>query len=298
MYRLPSPVEPFAFAGERYYVKRDDLIHPLYSGNKFRKLHAFFHLPSERIERVYSYGGIQSNAMLSIAALCAEKGWTFDYTAKTVPGHLRRHPMGNFQQALQLDMQLTEVHPMQYDAAVKALQSRFIMPSESSLLIPQGGANTLAHQGIAVLAEEIRAWKTGEGIGLLTVVTPSGTGTTAGYLAAALPECRIVTVAAVGDPAYLQEQIGRLMPLPENLTILPTPYRFGRLHDALLKTYHALKDGGIEFDLLYAPVMWLALADYRKEIDGEVLYVHSGGVGGNETMLARYHRQVSSGSAH
>jgi len=298
VYRLPTPVEPFAFAGERYYVKRDDLIHPLYSGNKFRKLHAFFQLPSERIERVCSFGGIQSNAMLSIAALCAEKGWTFDYTAKTVPEHLRRHPMGNFQQALELGMRLTEVHSMQYDAAVKALQSRCALSSDRSLLIPQGGASTLAHQGIAVLAEEIRAWKTMEGVNRLTVITPSGTGTTAGYLATALPECRIVTVAAVADPAYLHEQIGRLMPLPENLTILPTRYRFGRLNDALLKTYHALHDGGIEFDLLYAPVMWLALKDYRKEIDGEVLYVHSGGIGGNETMLARYHRLVSSDSVH
>ncbi|HHH72313.1 MAG TPA: hypothetical protein ENL04_00610 [Sulfuricurvum sp.] len=80
---LPSPVEPFRFAGRIFRVKRDDLIHPDFSGNKYRKLYRFIHTNPDAIHTIVSYGGIQSNAMLSIAALCRLKGWRFEYICKT-----------------------------------------------------------------------------------------------------------------------------------------------------------------------------------------------------------------------
>ncbi|WP_345984472.1 pyridoxal-phosphate dependent enzyme [Sulfurimonas sp. HSL-1656] len=290
MHLFPAPFEPFRFEGRELYLKRDDLINPLFSGNKYRKLYALLQTPSDAIDTLVSYGGIQSNAMLSIAALSRLKGWRFEYTAKTAPHHLKTDPQGNYRQALALGMQLHEVHPTAYDAAINALKGR-AEADERVRLIPQGGADPAAEAGVSVLAEAIRQWQAAQGIKCLNVVTPSGTGTTAAYLARALPECRIVTVAAVGDPAYLRRQIEALMPMPPNLTILSTPYRFGSLHDALLQTYEKLKAAGVAFDLIYAPVMWLALMEAWDELEGEVLYVHSGGVSGNETMLARYARR-------
>jgi len=290
LHLFPAPFEPFRFEGRELYLKRDDLIHPFFSGNKYRKLYALLQTPSNVIHTLVSYGGIQSNAMLSIAALCRLKGWRFEYTAKTAPQHLKTDPQGNYRHALALGMQLHEVHPTAYDVAVNALKARS-KENERVRLISQGGADPAAQEGVSVLAEEIREWKAEQGIEQLNVVTPSGTGTTAAYLAESLPECRIVTVAAVGDPAYLRRQIEALMPLPQNLTILSTPYRFGSLHNALLQTYEKLKAAGVEFDLIYAPVMWLALMEAWDELEGEMLYVHSGGVSGNETMLARYARR-------
>jgi len=38
----PTPVENFLFRGKNYYLKRDDLLHPLFSGNKTRKLWFLF----------------------------------------------------------------------------------------------------------------------------------------------------------------------------------------------------------------------------------------------------------------
>jgi len=282
-----SPFEPFRFEGRDLFLKRDDLIHPLFSGNKYRKLYALLHTPAEAVDSLVSYGGIQSNAMLSIAALCHLKGWRFDYTAKSAPRHLKTNPTGNYKEALALGMQLHEVHPVAYEETVEALKRR-CEKERGCILIPQGGADPSAETGVSVLADEIRGWQSASGIGMLNIVTPSGTGTTAAYLARSLPECRVITVAAVGDSAYLKQQIEKLMPLPENLVILSTPYRFGSLYDDLLQMHEKLRTAGVEFDLIYAPVMWLALSAYWSEIEGEVLYVHSGGVGGNETMLERY----------
>lgn len=229
--------------------------------------------------------------MLSMAALCRHRGWAFHYTSKTVPSHLKAAPTGNLKRALELGMQLTEVAPEAYAAAVASL--RAAVQPEGSRFVPQGGADPSARQGVETLAEEIAAWQRASGIRRLNVVTPSGTGTTAAFLADALPACRVITAPAVGDKAYLQRQINLLLPLPGNLTILQTRsrYRFGALHPELLKRYCELKEAGIEFDLIYAPVMWTALLEQLSTIEGEILYVHSGGVGGNETMLARYARQ-------
>jgi len=287
----PAPFEPFRFEGRTFHLKRDDLIHPLLSGNKYRKLFSLIKTPPHAVDTVCSFGGIQSNAMLSIAALCRMKGWRFAYTAKTVPASLRAAPAGNYRNALALGMQLHEVHPTVYEEAIGALKTSCEAPEgERTVLIPQGGADPLAEAGVGALAEEIETWRQRTGIGRLTIATPSGTGTTAAYLARALPACRVVTVAAVGDPDYLKAQIGRLMPLPDNLRILPTRYRFAAPHGDLLQMYHRLYAAGVTFDLLYAPVMWIALLENLSVIEGELLYVHSGGVGGNETMLARYER--------
>ena len=292
MFSLPSPVEPFRFAGRLFYVKRDDLIHPLFSGNKYRKLYRFIHTPSHEIDTIVSYGGIQSNAMLSIAALCRLKGWRFEYIAKTAPKHLKANPAGNYKQALELGMRLNEVAPKEFLSVIgrRKTENRARMS-----VIPQGGADPAAKAGIGELAEEISLWKRTHGIERLSVATPSGTGTTAAFLAAALPECHVFTVPAVGDADYLREQICRLVPMPENLSVLQTEkrYRFGTLDRELLTMFEKLKAAGIEFDLLYAPVMWTALLENLDRIEGELLYVHSGGVAGNETMLARYRRMLN-----
>ncbi len=292
MFSLPSPVEPFRFAGHTFYIKRDDLIHPLFSGNKYRKLYRFIHTPSHEIDTILSYGGIQSNAMLSIAALCHLKGWRFEYIAKTVPKHLKANPTGNYKQALELGMQLIEVAPTEY---LSAIGKRKTENGERMRVIPQGGADPAAKAGIDELAEEISAWRRMQGIERLRIATPSGTGTTAAFLAAALPECRVFTAPAVGDTGYLHEQIRQLMPIPENLIILETKkrYRFGGLDSGLFEMYQRLINAGTEFDLVYAPVMWTALLENIDRLDGETLYVHSGGISGNETMLARYGRMLN-----
>jgi len=291
MFSMPSRVDPFELRGIRYFVKRDDLIDPLFSGNKFRKLQALLDTPASRYARVISWGGNQSNAMLSIAALCARKDWRFEYTTKTIPARIREHPTGNLKQALALGMILNEVKPKAYATFVAEAGHIDTDTDADTLVLAQGGADPLARAGIEQLAAEIRQWQADAAIPQLHVVTPSGTGTTAAMLASALPEVTVLTTPAVGDAAYLREQIERLLPMPENMRILETgqPFRFAAPAPELLAIYHELLTAGIEFDLIYGALMWHTLLQHADTIDGEIFYVHSGGVTGNETMLDRYH---------
>lgn len=283
----PSAVEPFAFRGRSYFVKRDDCIDPLLSGNKYRKLYTLLQIPSSDYDTVVSYGGTQSNAMLSIAALCRLKGWRFDYFSKPLPEHLRSDPDGNLKKALELGMNLLEQEQEAYVHRIAELKSS---RRERVLVIPQGGADPLAQEGVSLLAEEIRAWKRREGIGSLRVVTPAGTGTTAYYLAAALPEATVATTAVVGDSDYLKTQMQLLGALPENLQILcsGTKHHFAKPYPELLALYMELLDAGLEVDLLYGAKMWYELLQGEMGAEETLLYIHSGGLIGNETMLKRY----------
>jgi len=78
-----------------------------------------------------------------------------------------------------------------------------------------------------------------------------------------------------------------LAKIPNNLIILEAKkkYHFAKLYPEFLEMYDKTKEAGIEFDLLYAPAMWMALLEQTQE---SILYIHSGGVCGNESMLQRY----------
>ncbi len=278
-----SEVTPFHFQGFDFYIKRDELIDPYLSGNKYRKLYALLQTPAETYNTIISYGGTQSNAMLSMAALCKQKGWQFEYYCKPLASQLKQQPSGNLKAALDLGMQLLE--SPDYDTLIPTLQSH-----DKTLLIPQGGADPLAELGIQILAGEIKQWQQAQNISKLNIVTPSGTGTTAYYLAKHLPNFQILTTACVGDHAYLHQQMQQLGSIPHNLKWLEPSrkYHFAKPYPEFLDTYQALKQNGIEFDLIYAPLMWQTLLASMQNIQGTVLYVHSGGLMGNATMLERY----------
>src|SRR5699024_6708758 len=68
-----SPEQPInlsqteSFQGE-FYVKRDDLIHPFVSGNKWRKLKHYLQLAKERnLHHLITFGGPWSNHLLATA---------------------------------------------------------------------------------------------------------------------------------------------------------------------------------------------------------------------------------------
>jgi len=280
---LPSPIESYTLFGRTIHVKHDDKINTYLSGNKFRKLQALYEIPRENITTLISYGGTQSNAMLSIAALCYAKGWEFIYYTKKISHQIQNCNTSNFSLALDLHMQVVEIE--EYKTFIEELHQKALFFDTKTLLIAQGGADALAQKGIVKLANEIdeRAFNN------VHVVLPSGTGTTALYLAKNLT-CNVYTTACVGKNSYLRSEIESLESIPENLHFLDTQkkYHFAKPHADLLSMYTACKEVGLEIDLLYATVMFKALSENLECFDGDILYIHSGGLIGNNSMLERY----------
>ncbi len=165
-------------------------------------------------------------------------------------------------------------------------------------MIEEGGRVKESEYGIAKLADEIKSWAKEQKIEKLNIFLPSGTGTTALFLQKNI-EFDVYTCACVGDKEYLKKQFSML----ENdekfyPKIIDTPrkFHFGKLYKQNYETYKDLiEQTGIEFDLLYDPIGWQSLIDglNRNTIDKKIpiLYIHQGGINGNETMIDRYQRR-------
>jgi len=280
---LLTPIDKILVDGRTFYVKRDDLVDPHLSGNKFRKLHTLLEISKNTFDTIISYGGTQSNAMLAIAKMCQQKQWKYRYYSKPLSHAQKQQEHGNYFEAINLGMEHVEIDPLYYKDQVSALGLNL---DQRAFIVDQGGASKEAKAGLSVLANEIRK----QNPLTRSIATPSGTGTTALFLAKALPEFTIYTTPCVGDVEYLKAQMLSLVDaLPDNLKILKPKkkYHFAKLYPNFLETYYKLLKAGIEFDLLYAPAMWEVLLE---QTDEEVLYIHSGGTTGNKSMLERYSR--------
>ena len=278
-----SPISKIILEGREFLVKRDDLIDPHLAGNKYRKLYTLLNTPKNKFTKIISYGGTQSNAMLAISAMCKQKEWEFIYYTKTLSAQQTRQNDGNFFYSKELGMKHIELEEELYKEFISSLRLNL---DENTFIIDQGGATEEAKIGLEVLAQEIRE----ANIDVKSLATPSGTGTTALFLALGLPEFKVYTTPCVGNAEYLKEQMSALHEIPDNLIILEPEkkYHFAKPYPEFLTLYQNLLENGIEFDLLYAPGMWKALLEQTKE---EVLYIHSGGVTGNKSMLKRYEQK-------
>ncbi len=284
-----SPIQKINFKDRDIYIKRDDLLHKDFSGNKARKFHYFLENDFPEIDTIVSYGSNQSNAMYSLSVLAKLKKWNFKYFTNHIPSFLKEHPNGNYKYALKNNMEL--IVDLNFDKAN-------YQKKENELFIDEGGAISKASFGLQILAEEINTWKNKNNIKYLKIFLPSGTGTTALFLQKFTND-EVITCPCVGDREYLMKQFKELEPnLKTYPRILETTkkYHFGKLYLENFEIWKKLKNAtDIEFDLLYDPIGWnILLKNLDKFLETDILYIHQGGLIGNKTMLPRYERKFDS----
>ena len=289
----PSPVDSITFNGHSFYVKRDDLLHPDFSGNKARKFYFFLENAFPDIKKIISYGSAQSNAMYSLSVLAKMRGWEFEYFVDHIAEYLKDNPHGNYKAALENGMKMI--------VGADSISAQ----SEDVLSIKEGGRQKEAEYGIKILAQEIVEWQKAKGIEALNVFLPSGTGTTALFLQKNVLKGQtdrsaptVYTCACVGDSAYLQKQF---LELEEDEKYHPTilslekKHHFGKLYRDNYEIWLKLQQQtGVVFDLLYDPLGWRTLLAHPEVCKKPTLYIHQGGVLGNESMLPRYERKYPS----
>jgi len=284
-----SPVEKIHFCERDIFLKRDDLLHPDFGGNKARKFYGFFEKDLSQYKKIVSYGGHQSNAMLSLAAFANLHNLGFDFYVKPLPKFLKTNTLGNFKQALDWGMNLIETTDY-----TKIMSGEIPFTDPEILFVKQGGAMPEAESGVRSLAKEIEDFASKNSFSELAVVLPSGTGATAVYLQKHL-KFKVFTVPNVGDAGYLTKQFSELVP---DKQLHPTiwdstekKYQFGNLYPEFYNIWKKLyTETGLEFELLYDPKTWLLLCENMKHLPCPILYIHSGGTAGNASMIARYLR--------
>jgi 1-aminocyclopropane-1-carboxylate deaminase len=277
---LPAPVSEIILA-----IKREDQIHPLVPGNKFRKL-KYNLLEAERLhcKTLLTFGGAFSNHIAAVAATGREHSLATIgiIRGEELSGKIDQNPTLRF--AKECGMRLEFVSREDYRNKDKAdfiekLQQQF----GGFYLIPEGGTNNLAIKG----CEEIL---TAGDLAFDYICCPVGTGgTIAGLVNTAAPHQKVLGFPALkGD--FLKEEIRKFA--PEGHLEMISEYHFGgyaKVDSVLIAFLNDFyQQTGILLDPVYTGkmvfgVMDLIRNDYFPK-GSKILMIHTGGTQGIEGM--------------
>lgn len=266
-------------------IKRDDLIHPLVSGNKFRKLkYNILEAKQKGFDTILTYGGAFSNHIAATAYAGKKSGFK---TIGVIRGeelhdNWRDNPTLNL--AHQCGMQFNFISRDRYRKKenlseienLKALFGPFYR-------LPEGGSNVLAVKGCEeILIEDDTHFD------VICVSVGTG-GTMAGLSNAADSKQRVLGFPALrGD--FLKEDI-RKFTHKENWE-LQTNYHFGgyaKVSAALIEFINKFKrDTYIPLDPIYTGKLIFGILDMVEkdlfEPKTKILAIHTGGLQGIKGM--------------
>ncbi|TMM52194.1 1-aminocyclopropane-1-carboxylate deaminase/D-cysteine desulfhydrase [Maribacter algarum] len=269
-------------------IKREDLIHPLFSGNKYRKLkYNLEAAKSQGFDTLLTFGGAFSNHIAATAYAGKLQG------LKTV-GVIRGEEI-SAKWETNPTLKLASEHGMQFkfisrdayrdknsEAFINILKSEF----GAFYLLPEGGSNVLAVKG----CEEIL---TPEDAQFDMICSSVGTGgTLAGIINASLPKQGVLGFPALkGD--FLIEDI-RNFTSKENWQ-LQSDYHFGGYAKVSAELIHFINDfkerTQIPLDPIYTGKLLYGILELVKkdhfEPKTKILAIHTGGLQSISGMNAK-----------
>jgi len=288
----PSPIQElhaavFEQQSIRLLVKRDDLLHPHVSGNKWRKMK--YNLSEARqqgFSKLLTFGGAYSNHIAATAAAGAEFGFS---TAAIVRGE-RIEPLNpTLRFAEQCGMKLHFVSRTDYREK-KAVQPGLLgIDEEKFYVLPEGGTNCLALPGCREIVAEAEVQL--DGLPDYFCV-PCGTGGTLAGIVDGLKGRASALGVSVLKGDFHRKEIAALLatcgsPVPQNWSVR-TDYNFGgyaKFTPALIDFINDFKtQHGIPLDPIYSGKLFFAIFDlavkgfFKKGTT--VLAVHTGGLQG------------------
>lgn len=279
---LGAKFQKISLFGREIWILRDDLL-GVFNGNKARKLAHFLNADLSGYEKIVSFGSSQSNAMQSLAVFAKLKGLKFEFVSDHLSEFLRLNPSGNFKNALENNMIFFE--------SKNRREFALSLCNEKALFIEEGVAQSQAEFGFKTQSEQIENFAQNFGL-KFDIFLPSGTGASAAFLAKNT-KFRVFTTPCVADENFLKAEILKLDPLSKVEILKPEQkFHFAKPYKILYEIWReAHEKSKITFDLIYDPVGLLTLSQNLEKFENEILYIHQGGILGNETQLKRYERK-------
>lgn len=278
-----APLSPFCWEENdkrhQFYVQRDDLLHPIISGNKSRKLYGWLQkYQMEGYEGIVTFGGAYSNHLIATACIC------HDLNIPSV-GLIRGDEGVNnhyLDYAKSRGMELVYVTREDYRNKKKLTEEFHFYKNRSHLVIPEGGAGVEGLLGFEAL---INKWVAQDQIPDL-VVHASATGTTAAGLAAALDKVGVATkVSSVMVLKNENEQRNNLISWGINDRVeLINDYHFGGYAKSNEILLNFLREVGERLKLPLEPVysgkaFYAFIHDILPRFeDKRVCFLHTGGI--------------------
>lgn len=269
-------------------IKREDLIHPFVSGNKFRKLkYNLLQAKAENKTTLLTFGGAFSNHIAAVAYAGKEQGFK---TIGIIRGDelfdkIDENPTLKFAQENGMEFEFVsrdDYRLKSEDAFIEKLKDRF----GNFYLVPEGGTNELAVKG----CEEIL---TGEDSVFNYICCAVGTGgTISGLINSALPNQKILGFPALkGD--FLTDEI-RIFAKKDNWNLI-SDYHFGgygKINLELIEFINAFfEENKVPLDPIYTGKMVFGVIDLIHKnyfpANSKILLIHTGGLQGINGMNLR-----------
>ncbi|MEM8999858.1 MAG: pyridoxal-phosphate dependent enzyme [Bacteroidota bacterium] len=271
--------------GVTVHVKREDLIHPLVSGNKYRKLkYNLFEARAQGFQTLLTFGGAFSNHIAATACAGQEAGFATIGVIRGAELEAQNPRNPTLQLAEERGMQL---HFVSREAYRTKDTPHFLTDLKRQwgtfYLLPEGGTNVLAVKGCTEILTEADA--------RFDIVCCSvGTGgTMAGLINAITPGQQVLGYPALkGD--FLSKDIRTLA--QNDHWALIADYHFGgyaKVTRALIDFINSFKKiTGIPLDPIYTGKLLYGILDMVKKDQFKkgtrILAIHSGGLQGISGM--------------
>lgn len=215
--RLPTPVHRLSVnwgkaSNVQISMKRDDLMHAIISGNKWRKLQGtLLNALESNTQHIISFGGGHSNHLHALAYCCHIL--KIQLTA-IVRGDYSEHITPTLQDITRWGANLRYVNKIEYrkrhdQQYLRELQQSVLSPAPA-LIVPEGGSNNLALAGVASLLSELQH-------DYDYICCPVGSGGTLAGLALGLAnQCqsstKLLGIAMLKGETHLEDMVQRLLP--------------------------------------------------------------------------------------
>ena len=285
--------QPFAERGCELWVKRDDLLHPSVSGNKWRKL--AWHVDAARRAgacRLASCGGAYSNHLHAVAAAGLALGLpTVGYVVGYHGDEAAFTP--TLQDCQRWGMALRPIARAQYaerwtDAFVQSVREQL---GADTYWIPEGGFAPEAIRGCAEIAAEV-----GDGFDRVAVAVGSG-ATLAGLIAGFAAHTAVVGIAVANDVDVVRQRVSQALGCDDQLNAgrwwIDRRFRFGgfakrsaqleQFAEAFSTQTSVPLDPVYTVKLFYAADHWIRQGELAR--GARVLLIHSGGLQGKRSLL-------------
>ncbi|WP_316806300.1 1-aminocyclopropane-1-carboxylate deaminase/D-cysteine desulfhydrase [Pedobacter agri] len=262
---------------DNFFVKRDDLIDPYVSGNKWRKLkHILAKASNENKKHLITFGGAYSNHLVATAAAAARFG--FKSTA-----FVRGEEVQNEMLLLcsLFGMKLIFVDRQSYKNKTLLFQNYFGGDS-NAYFIDEGGASEEAVKGcMEIIAELTETYD--------HIFIAAGTGTTAAGVLKAIQDKHLHTklhvIPVLKGGEFIKDEISKYTSISDHL-ILHTRFHFGGYAKTTPELMHFIKTftekTGMLIDPVYTAKMFYAIVDLHQKnvITGKdkILAIHTGGL--------------------
>lgn len=286
---LPSPIEElkddwFKQKNIKVLVKRDDMIHPWLSGNKYRKLKYNLEQAKEANKStIITFGGAFSNHLYAVAGACDIYGFK---SIGIIRGEIDSdNPTIQF--CLDKNMKLIPVSRHEYKKKEQSIVVQDILKEYSNYyLVPEGGSNPLSLLGTAELVDEMYTQ-----LGCIPdyLVLPTATGgTAAGLLSAEGLQSKVLAFSVLKSGEVRNSILSLANNRNEELLTVVSEYHFGgyaKKNQILLdfiiafeKKYNIPIDHVYNAKSLYGLFDMIAIGDIPD--NSCVCYIHTGGLQG------------------